>query len=225
MFCHDEYLLQKFFRYYDHVYSKKLRNSRRRANFARSVPYGNIFLKCSSQCFNVFFIYFVTLAVFPTVFSEVKMTDQTFIIPPKYFTAVTCFLTFNLFAVIGNLIPSNSFAMPPKKWVFIPVILRFLFIPFFVLCNYQPSGAERLWPVLIPWDYVYWIGGALLGMSGGYLSSLSMMYCPRCVEPETLISGWDVWSSFDSIWRLCWDRFLLFDANPGYSSFSELPET
>ena len=58
-------------------------------------------------------------------------------------------------------------------------MLRFLFLPFFVLCNYRPMGVERLWPTLIHWDHVYWGGGALFAVTGGYLSSLALMYCPR----------------------------------------------
>jgi equilibrative nucleoside transporter 1/2/3 len=48
-----------------------------------------------------------------------------------------------------------------------------------VLCNYRPMGVERLWPTLIHWDHVYWGGGALFAATGGYLSSLALMYCPR----------------------------------------------
>jgi len=37
--------------------------------------------------------------------ADIKRNDDNFIIPEKYFTAVCCFLTFNFFAMIGNLIP------------------------------------------------------------------------------------------------------------------------
>jgi equilibrative nucleoside transporter 1/2/3 len=33
------------------------------------------------------------------------MSDPEFIIPPKYFVAVTCFLTFNVTAMLGNMLP------------------------------------------------------------------------------------------------------------------------
>ena len=42
----------------------------------------------------------------------------------------------------------------------------------------------RAMPVLIPNDWAYWIAAIFLGLSGGYYSSLAMMYCPRTVEPE-----------------------------------------
>jgi len=63
-------------------------------------------------------------------------------------------------------------------------MLRALFLPFFLLCNYQPEGVERLWPEMIHWDYAYWTASGLFGLTGGYFSSLAMMYCPRTVEPE-----------------------------------------
>ena len=68
---------------------------------------------------------------------------------------------------------------PWPRWLFVPVLLRALFIPFFAFCNYRPVGVERLWPVLIHWDWAYWAGGALLGLTSGYFSSMAMMFCPR----------------------------------------------
>ena len=59
------------------------------------------------------------------------------------------------------------------------VLLRSLFIPFFLLCNYRPAGVERLWPVLFHWDGVYWLGASLFALTGGYTASLALMYCPR----------------------------------------------
>ena len=58
-------------------------------------------------------------------------------------------------------------------------MLRSLFIPFFLLCNYRPAGVERLWPVLFHWDGVYWAAAILLGLTSGYFSSMAMMFCPR----------------------------------------------
>ena len=131
--------------------------------------------------------------------------QELFPIIEKYYTPITCFLTFNLCAVLGNLIPSiirfviilkkrNQFSknyklrntffpwfQPSPRWLVIPVMLRALFLPFFLLCNYKPAGVERLWPALMHWDYAYWAASGLFGLTGGYFSSLSMMYCPRYV--------------------------------------------
>ena len=47
--------------------------------------------------------------IFLTVFgfiADIQMSDPSFIIPKKYFIGVTCFLTFNLSAMLGNMVPS-----------------------------------------------------------------------------------------------------------------------
>ena len=36
---------------------------------------------------------------------------------------------------------------PSPGKLFIPALCRLIFIPLFLLCNYRPSGVERLWPV------------------------------------------------------------------------------
>jgi equilibrative nucleoside transporter 1/2/3 len=57
--------------------------------------------------------------------------------------------------------------------------LRVVFIPLFLICNYQPLGVERVLPVYIKNDYLYWIIAIAMSYSSGYLSSLAMMYAPR----------------------------------------------
>ena len=91
----------------------------------------SVFVKCFPQCFNVFFTFFVTLTIFPAIhagnkelhmeclggnfkrylFSEIAQTNKNFAVPEKYFSAITCFLTFNLAAFVGNLLPAIL------KWV------------------------------------------------------------------------------------------------------------
>ena len=156
------------------------------------------------------FIAFFSFIYYPILLislPDVKLAHSNFVITDAYFTPVCCFLTFNLSAVIGNFFPSQRFAFvrtfrrdtswfalmpkcltlffslqPSPRWLFIPVLLRVMFIPYFLLCNYRPSGVERLWPVLFHWDYAFWVGSGLFGLTGGYLSSLSLMYCPRLAE-------------------------------------------
>lgn len=139
-----------------------------------------VFKKTWVQCLNVFMVFFVTLSIFPAVHANI-VTSGDLQIPHKYFSPVTCFLTFNVCAMLGNLIP-NWFSRPGPKFLWIPVFARLLFIPFFLLCNYNP--ATRQWPVYITSDYAYLAGGILLGLTSGYFSSLCMMYAPGCVEPQ-----------------------------------------
>lgn len=60
----------------------------------------------------------------------------------------------------------------------VPVLLRFAFIPLFLFCNYHPLNVERILPVYINNDYVYWTIAICMSYSSGYLSSLAMMYAP-----------------------------------------------
>jgi len=133
------------------------------------------------QCLNVFMIFFVTLSIFPAVHAKVASCGQLHWLTDKYFSPVTCFLTFNVCAMLGNLIP-NWITVPSPSRLWIPVFARVLFIPFFLFCNYSPQ--TRQWPVYFANDYVYLTGGILLGLSSGYYSSLAMMYAPRSVKPE-----------------------------------------
>nr|CAG4643995.1 EOG090X076T [Lepidurus arcticus] len=148
-----------------------------------STPYWFVFKKCFPQCFNVFMVFFVSLAVFPAVHANIAISDEHFFIPPRYFIAVTCFLTFNSCAMVGNMIPA-LFTWPGPRFLWVPVMLRVLIIPYFMLCNYQPPDVVRALPVLIHNDWAYWIMAIFLGLSSGYFSSLAMMYCPRTVDPE-----------------------------------------
>lgn len=99
--------LQKFYRYHEMIKEKEVEKSKSSGvDVNARPPYFRIFRQCFPQLFNVFFVFFVTLAVFPAVHSDIKMVGDDFIIPNKYFVSVTCFLTFNLCAMLGSLITS-----------------------------------------------------------------------------------------------------------------------
>ena len=132
---------------------------------------------CWKMLLNTFLIYFVSLSIFPAVQARVKPLNH--ILPEKYFESVTCFLTFNLCGMIGNYLAQILPKVSPKRlWIYI--LLRFVFIPFTLFCNYNPE--QRKLPVLIKSDIAYLSGNILMGLSFGYLSSLSIMYTPKCVD-------------------------------------------
>jgi len=130
-----------------------------------------VFLKCWPQCLNVFLTFYVTLALFPSVLADVTQVQDYF--SKKYFTSFACFFVFNVFAMIGNLISSWT-TWPGRGRVWMLVVARFLFVPFFLFCNFNPK--TRHWPVLIPDDIAFIIGNVVLATSSGYLSSLCMMF-------------------------------------------------
>lgn len=143
--------------------------------------YGLVFKQIWPQCLNVFIVFFVTLSIFPAVHANISSMGQLGEALGSYFVPVTCFLVFNAFAMIGNLIPGiGCWPGPDKLWI--PVFARFLFIPFFLMCNYKAD--TRQFAVWVSNDYVYVIGGSLMGLSSGYYSSLAMMYAPREVDQD-----------------------------------------
>lgn len=113
LICFDTFFampLNRFYRYHE-MQSQKIEEKSRRSNITGSgkPPYWTIFKQSFPQLFNVFMIFFVTLSVFPTVHSDIKPTseeDLFGIISNKFFTSITCFLTFNVFAMLGSLTTS-----------------------------------------------------------------------------------------------------------------------
>lgn len=184
LLCFDTYFalpLSRFYRHFDQQQQKAIEDAKT-AQSNKKIPYWQIFKQAFPQLFNVFFIFFVTLTCFPTIHSDIKSATDDF---PEFikadFTTITCFLTFNFFAMIGSLLTSWC-QFPSKKYLWIPVYARVLYIPLFIFCNYLPIGVERTLPVLITNDWVYWIIAITMSLSSGYLSSLAMMYAPSTVE-------------------------------------------
>ncbi|XP_030751231.1 equilibrative nucleoside transporter 1-like [Sitophilus oryzae] len=153
-------------------------------------PYMEIIKKAFPQLYNVFFIFFVTLATFPAVQADIKKSSPNFFIQNgEIYRQILCFLTFNIFAMIGSILPSY-YIWPKKEYLWIPVTLRFLYIPLYLFCNYQPIGIQRILPVGIDNDYVYWFIAATMALTSGYFSSIAMMYAPSTVpEHQASIAG------------------------------------
>lgn len=98
---------QKFYRYHELLQEKNAALTQKDKKDPKSrPPYWKIFKQASPQLFNIFFIFFVTLSVFPNVHSDIKRNSESFFIPEQFFTSITCFLTFNAFAMLGSLATS-----------------------------------------------------------------------------------------------------------------------
>lgn len=175
--CLDSYFalpLLRCYRFYDHAASLP----RKRRGMP---PYWAVFRKAWPQCLNVFLVFFVTLAMFPEVTSEIRRYDRSFPLSEKYFKAVMCFFVFNFFALIGNIVPI-WIRQPGPRYLWVAVVARFVFIPLLVACNYAPK--TRVLPVYITSDWAYLAIMMAFSFSSGYLSSLSMMYAPGTVPSE-----------------------------------------
>lgn len=179
LLCLDSYFalpLLPFYRYHQRLANMAARSASTRS---KAPPYWLVFKQVWVQCLNVFLIFFVTLAAFPAVASDVKVLDPNFFLNEKYFTAVACFFGFNFFAMLGNVLPIWV-RWPGPRFLWVPVVLRLVFLPLFLLCNYLPK--ERQLPVWIASDWGYVVAMAVFAWSSGYLSSLAMMYAPRAVK-------------------------------------------
>ncbi|RDD43128.1 Equilibrative nucleoside transporter 3 [Trichoplax sp. H2] len=127
----------------------------------------------------------ITLGVYPAIASRIEPVDKasnsTFL--NRFFTPVTCFLTFNVADFVGRFLALWLLQPNYKRGItlLILTLMRIGFIPLFLLMNVQPRSNL---PVLIPSDIVYVISLALLGISNGYIISLSMMYGPMRVDAK-----------------------------------------
>lgn len=190
LICFDTYFalpLNKFYRYHELMRHKE-ENKPLCDNESKDVPYFKVFKQAFPQLFNIFFTFFVTLAVFPAIHSDIKPNSDDFFIPKELFTSITCFLTFNLFAMLGSL-TTSWIQWPKANFLWLPVVLRAAFLPLFLFCNYLPKSIIRTLPVLITNEWVYWLIAIVMSFSSGYLSSLGMMYAPQTVQPKYQVTA------------------------------------
>ncbi|CAH0401667.1 unnamed protein product [Chilo suppressalis] len=189
LLCFDTYFalpLNRFYRYHDTLQQRTLlvnpalAATNQTIGPARTrIPYGTLFAQAWVQLYNIFIVFFVSLAVFPAIHSDIEPIQEGFL--GGKFVLMTCYLTFNVTAMFGN-VTANIWQFPSKKWLWVFTTLRILLIPFFLMCNYKPT--IRTLPVWVTNDWVYWGVAALLGWSSGHGSSLGMMYVSSTVAPE-----------------------------------------
>lgn len=58
---------------------------------------------------------------------------------------------------------------PKKEYLIWPVLLRAVFIPLFMFCNYHPVNLKRIMPIYINNDWTYWGIAIAMAYSSGYL--------------------------------------------------------
>jgi len=111
----------------------------------------------------------ITLLCFPAL--QLGIVPQPSFPAPLYYYEIVCFLTFNVASMIGNFVTLKAKCPGPGK-VWIVVVLRTLFVPILMFCNYKPE--ERRTPVLFHHDSIHGVTSTLLGFSNGYLITLLM---------------------------------------------------
>ncbi|VDM58484.1 unnamed protein product [Angiostrongylus costaricensis] len=174
------FLVEDFYKFY----TEKGRRSRLAQNATRPslAQFLETFKNCWPQLLSVFMVFFVTLAVFPTVLAGTVPNKKGEPWNGELYAGFTTFLNFNLMAAVGST-AANFIQIPGPKTLLLPVLARLLFIPYFMLCNYNID--DRVMPVIFQNEWFFIIGNAVMALSSGYFSSLGMMYAPRVV-PESL---------------------------------------
>ncbi|WKY03307.1 hypothetical protein Q1695_004784 [Nippostrongylus brasiliensis] len=173
----------EFYKYY--LEKGKLNRRRQGATRPSLSQFWETFKNCYLQLLSVFLVFFVTLAVFPTVLAGTtpnkKGQPWNSSISKELYPGFTTFLNFNLLAAIGST-TANFVQIPQPKWLIYPVVARLLFIPYFMLCNY--NAEDRKMPVVFANEWFFIIGNAFMAFTSGYFSSLGMMYAPRVVPSQ-----------------------------------------
>ncbi|KAI6662043.1 Copine-8-like [Oopsacas minuta] len=159
------------------------------------------------DCFNAFYVFTITLSVFPALTSSVLSQGKfnstadrcscpgdnfanisSFMISPirldmcsdwvcLYFTPVFCFLTFNLFDFIGRA--SAGFTAKCKIPSLLITVLALIRTLFIPFILLCNISHKIFFPYWFSNDYIFLSIMILLGITNGVLSSISMMHGPR----------------------------------------------
>ncbi|NXH44614.1 S29A3 protein, partial [Dicaeum eximium] len=148
-------------------------------------PLRPILQKTALLGFCVFYIFFISIIIFPSLSSNIESVSKSSGSPwsTKYFTPLTCFLLYNFADWCGRQVTA-WIQVPGPKSKLLPalVLLRTIFLPLFILSNYQPRA--RIRTVVFNQDIYPVVFTALLGLSNGYLGTLVMVYGPKIVPKE-----------------------------------------
>ncbi|XP_067938783.1 equilibrative nucleoside transporter 3-like [Watersipora subatra] len=131
---------------------------------------------------SVVLVFFVTLAMFPSITSEVQSVNHgSSNWTDKYFIPLYCFLLFNCGDLAGRM-SAAYFSLPkPRISILFLSIIRLVFIPLFIMCNAQPRNNLPVWfnsdvyPIIIM---------VVFSLSNGYLSTLALMHAPALVSKQ-----------------------------------------
>ena len=146
---------------------------------------GRVIKTLSTPAFSVFFVFNVTLALFPTITSKIESTQKCET-SNRFFNDLFVpfgFLLFNGFDFLGRslagLFPIEN-KNHLKRLLSLGCIARVIFFPLFLLCNV--SGTRLA--IVFDDDFLPMLFMFFFALSNGYISSLCMMLGPQLVSPE-----------------------------------------
>ncbi|NXL09177.1 S29A3 protein, partial [Mesembrinibis cayennensis] len=148
-------------------------------------PLRPILQKTALLGFCLFYVFFISIIIFPSLSSNIKSVSKSSgsLWSTKYFAPLTSFLLYNFADWCGRQITA-WIQVPGPKSKLLPalVLLRTIFLPLFILSNYQPRAHIRT--VVFNQDVYPVVFTALLGLSNGYLGTLVIIYGPKIVPKE-----------------------------------------
>ncbi|KFW90779.1 Equilibrative nucleoside transporter 3, partial [Phalacrocorax carbo] len=148
-------------------------------------PLRPILQKTALLGFCLFYVFFISIIIFPSLSSNIESVSKSSgsLWSTKYFAPLTSFLLYNFADWCGRQITAWIQVPGPKsKLLPVLVLLRTIFLPLFILSNYQPRAHIRT--VLFDQDIYPVVFTALLGLSNGYLGTLVIIYGPKIVPKE-----------------------------------------
>lgn len=134
---------------------------------------------------SVFFVFTITIMMFPAVSSGIQSVDKDSGSPwtTTYFVPLTSFLLYNVADFCGRQATAWLQVPGPTSRVLpVLVLCRTVMVPLLMFCNYQPRF--HLKTVLFNHDVYPVVFNCLLGLTNGYLGTLPMIYGPKVVPRE-----------------------------------------
>ncbi|KAM7408950.1 hypothetical protein PAMA_002597 [Pampus argenteus] len=134
---------------------------------------------------SVFYVFCVSITVFPAVSSGIQSVDKDSGSPwtTTYFVPLTSFLLYNVADFCGRQVTAwLQVPGPTSRLLPALVMCRTAIVPLLMFCNYQPR--DHLHTVLFTHDVYPVIFNCLLGLTNGYLGTLPMIYGPKVVPRE-----------------------------------------
>uniref|UniRef100_A0A3B3CTB3 Solute carrier family 29 member 3 n=1 Tax=Oryzias melastigma TaxID=30732 RepID=A0A3B3CTB3_ORYME len=134
---------------------------------------------------SVFYVFFISISVFPAVSSGIQSVNVDSGSPwtTTYFVPITSFFLYNFADFCGRQ-ATMWVQVPGPTSRFLPalVLCRSVMVPLLMFCNFQPR--DHLHTVLFARDVYPVVFNCLLGLSNGYLGTLPMIYGPKVVPRE-----------------------------------------
>lgn len=133
----------------------------------------------------VFWVFFISITIFPAISSGIQSVDKDSGSPwsSTYFVPLTSFLLYNAADFSGRQM-TIWLQVPGPTSPVLPILVacRTVLVPLFMFCNYQPR--YHLHQVFFAHDIFPVVFVCLLGLSNGYLGTLTMIYGPKVVPRD-----------------------------------------